>query len=239
MVWTVLTAIATLVSMVAYLFSVYYLRTELKGLEKDRYLSVTNELFALWQSQEFMQAQLWLMHSMKERTWAEFVAVHRAKEGELAFHRVGSFYDRVGTLVKMNLIDEKEILSTMGGYAIAVWLVIGPLVKEARALEHSNLFDDFERLLPACYECYVPSLGTETRIVPFSVEQAATPTVSVQEAHRRLRQPDPPLLLDVRQASHREADPRPLPGAILLPPDDVRTRYVELPKERDIIAYCT
>ena len=47
MIWTVVTAIATLVSMVAYLVTVFYLRTELKGLEKDRYLTVTNELFAL------------------------------------------------------------------------------------------------------------------------------------------------------------------------------------------------
>jgi hypothetical protein len=238
MVWTEVTAIATLISMVAYLFSVYYLRTELKGLEKDRYLSVTNELFALWQSQEFMQAQLWLMHSLKEQTWAEFVAAHRAGQGELAFHRVGSFYDRVGTLVRMGLIDEKEMLSTMGGYAIAVWLVIGPLVKEARTIEHSELFDDFEALLPACYECYVPKLGTEAKVTPFSLTQAA-PTISVKETQKRLKQANPPLLLDVRQASHREAEPRSLPGALLIAPDDIKARFQELPKDRDIIAFCT
>jgi len=238
MIWTVVTAIATLISMVAYLLSVYYLRTELKGLEKDRYLSVTNELFALWQSQEFMQAQLWLMHSLKERTWQEFVLAHRAGAGELAFHRVGSFYDRVGTLVKMGLIDEKEILSTMGGYAIGVWLVIGPLVKEARTLEHSNLFDDFERLLPACYECYVPALGSEANVIPFALTQAP-PTISIKETQKRLKQASPPLLLDVRQASHREADRRRLPDATIIPPDEVKDRYQELPKDREIIAYCT
>jgi hypothetical protein len=238
MVWTVVTAIATLVSMIAYLVTVFYLRVQLKGLEKDRYLTVTNELFALWQSQEFMQAQLWLMHSLKERSWSEFVAAHRAGTGELAFHRVGSFYDRVGTLVRMDLIDEKEILSTIGGYAIAVWLVIGPMVKEARTLEHSELFDDFEALLPACYECYVPALGTEARVTPFALAQPA-PTITVKEAARRRKQSNPPILLDVRQSGHRDADPRRLPGAILMPPDEVKSRYSELPQDREIIAYCT
>jgi hypothetical protein len=238
MFWTVLTTIATLISMVAYLISVYYLRTQLKGIEKDRYLSVTNDLFTLWQSQEFMQAQLWLMHSLKERTWTEFVTAHRAGAGELAFHRVGSFYDRVGTLVRMGLIDEKEILSTMGGYAIAVWLVIGPLVKEARTLEHSELFDDFEALLPACYECYVPKLGGETRVTPFSLTQAAS-TISVKETQRRLKQANPPLLLDVRQQSHRDAEPRSLPDAIIIPPDEIAARFQELQRDRDIIAFCT
>jgi hypothetical protein len=237
MFWTVLTAIATLISTGAYLLSAYYLRSELKSLEKDRYLSVTNELFALWQSQEFMQAQLWLMHNLKERTWSEFVAAHRAGAGELAFHRVGSFYDRVGTLVKMGLIDEKEILSTMGGYAIAVWLVIGPLVKEARTLEHSALFDDFERLLPACYECYVPSLGTKTKMMPFSVPQTAA-IISVQETQRKLAQVPPPVLLDVR-AGDLSAGPPGLAGAVRMEPDTVASRFQELPKEREIIAYCT
>lgn len=238
MIWTILTAVATLGSMVAYLVSVYYLRTEIKGLEKDRYLNVTSELFTLWQSREFMQAQFWLMHSMQERTWAEFVTAHRAGAGELAFHRVGSFYDRVGTLVRIGLIDEKEILSTLGGYAISVWLVIGPLVKEARALEHSELFNDFEALIPACYECYVPALGANPTVTPFSLTQVP-PTISAQEAQKRLNQPDPPLLLDVRQPSHLEADPRRLPGAVRIAPDEIQTRFQELPRDRGIIAYCT
>ena len=239
MIWSIVTAIATLVTTAAYLVSVYYLRTQLKGLEKDRYLSVTNDLFALWQSQEFMQAQLWLMHSLKERSWPEFIAAHRAQAGELAFHRVGSFYDRVGTLVRMGLIDEKEILSTVGGYAIGVWLVIGPLVKEVRTLEHSELFDDFEALLPACYECYVPSLGMEARVAPFELAQPA-PTIGVKETHRLLTTgSDPPLLLDVRQAGHRVAAPRRLPGAVAIAPNEIETRFQELPRNREIIAYCT
>jgi hypothetical protein len=36
-------------------------------------------------------------------------------------HRVGGFYDRVGNLIRHKLINEDDILHTIGGYAIAVW----------------------------------------------------------------------------------------------------------------------
>ena len=42
MIWTILTCIATLVSMCAYLITVYYVRAALKGLEKDHYLNMTS-----------------------------------------------------------------------------------------------------------------------------------------------------------------------------------------------------
>lgn len=240
MLWTILTALATLVSMIAYIITAFYIRSELKGLEKDRYLTVTNELYSLWQSRDFMEAQLWLLHKLPEETWQEFVQAHRGEAGELAFHRVGSFYDRVGTLVRMGLVDEKEILSTIGGYAIAVWQKIGPLVHEARGLEHSTLFDDFERLLPACHECYVPSLGRGQGVQPFALAQ--TPSIRKirpAEAFARLERGEALTLLDVRQPSHREQEPPTLPGALVIAPDEVPLRLGDLPKAGEIVAYCT
>ena len=98
MIWTILTCLATIISMVAYIITALYIRAELNGLEKDRYLTVTSQLFTTWQSREFMEAQLWLLHRLQETTWEGFVAAHRADTGEMAFHQVGAFYDRVGTL---------------------------------------------------------------------------------------------------------------------------------------------
>src|SRR5690348_12917254 len=77
MIWTILNAIATLISMVAFVVTALYIRAELKGLEKDRYLNVTGEIFAIWQSKEFMEAQLWLLHKLQATTWQEFVEAHR------------------------------------------------------------------------------------------------------------------------------------------------------------------
>src|SRR5437016_1912457 len=121
MIWSIITAVATLVSMIAYVITALYVRAELRHMDRSRFLQVTNDLFATWQSREFMEAQLWLLYRLEESNWEQFVQKHRGHIGEAAFHRVGSFYDRVGTLVRLRFIDDKEILSTIGAYAIAVW----------------------------------------------------------------------------------------------------------------------
>ncbi len=237
MFWTILTAVATIISMFAYLVTVLYVRAELKGLDKDRYLTVTNQLFTLWQSKEFMEAQLWLMHRLQETTWEGFVAAHRADTGELAFHQVGAFYDRVGTLIRLGLVDDKEILATMGGFAIAVWNKSGPLVYEARQIENSVLFQDYERMLPSCHECYVPSLKIDAPVAPFSLAQRED-RVSIAQLQRQLKSEAPPLLLDVRRDEQIALENRILPDAVHIAPDDIQTRWNELSPDRSIVVYC-
>jgi hypothetical protein len=237
MVWDALTAIASVVSMIAFVATAIYVRGQLRALEKDRYLEITNQLFAIWQSREFMEAQLWLLHRLEETTWERFVEAHRADTGEEAFHRVGSFYDRVGTLVRLGFVNEKEILSTIGAYAIAVWQKVEPLVTEARRVENSVLFDDFERLLPACHECYVPALGRDAQVTPFSLAQPRD-RISVGGLQRRLSRGEPVTLLDVRHPVQHNRDPEMLPGARWIPPDEVEMRFAELPRDREVVAYC-
>jgi hypothetical protein len=223
--------------MLAYVLTAVYIRGQLKHLEKDRYLAVTSNLFSIWQSPEFMEAQLWLLHRMEETTWEGFIKAHRGDVGEAAFHRVGSFYDRVGTLVRHRLINEEEILSTIGAYAIAVWQKIGPLVQEARRIENSVLFDDYERLLPACYECYVPTLGAKAKVRPFSLSQGEV-RISREEVKRRLDGGEPLTLLDVRQPAQVALAPETLPKTVQIPPDEVEQRLSELPPDREVVVYC-
>ena len=75
-------------------------------------------------------------------------------------------------------------------------------------------------------------------MIPFALTQAP-PTISVKEALKRMKQAAPPLFLDVRQSGHRETEPRRLPGAKIISPDEVKTRFQEIPFDREIIAYCT
>ena len=129
MLWTIISAIAAVVSTITYILTAIYVRDQLKGQRQDRYLHVTTELFTNWQDREFMEAQLWLVHRLQENDWQGFVAKHRCDYGEIAFNRVGGFYDRVGTLVRLGFVNEQEILTTIGGHAIAVWNKIEPLVR--------------------------------------------------------------------------------------------------------------
>ena len=235
--WTAINTLASVIATAAYILTALYIRAELKHLEKDRYLSITGELFSIWQSREFMEAQLWLLHRLEEGTWEEFVREHRGDHGEAAFHRVGSFYDRVGTLVRLRLINEQEILSTMGAYAIAVWQKIEPLVREARRIENSVLFDDFERLLPACYECYVPALGTKARVTPFALP-VRDDRIEVAELKRRIKKHQPVTVIDVRGAEQFQRDPRVIPGALHIPLVEIQARADELPRDREVVTYC-
>jgi hypothetical protein len=241
MTWDAITAIATFISMIAFILTALYIRAELKALEKDRYLAITNQLFSIWQSKEFMESQLWLLHRLQQTSWSDFVRAHRADIGESAFFRVGSFYDRVGTLVRMGLVNKEEILTTVGAHAIAVWQKIRGLVEDARRVEHSTLFADFEHLLPSCLECYVPVLGPQGQVQPFSLTRPMQPIsrIGQQELKERLDRGDPLTLVDVRQKKQVDLDPRGLPGARWLPPDEAAKRAEQLPRDREAIVYCT
>jgi rhodanese-related sulfurtransferase/predicted transcriptional regulator len=60
--------------------------------------------------------------------------------------------------------------------------------------------------------------------------------VTRDELRRRLRGGDPPIVLDVRPwEEYRSAH---LPGAVSIPVTELRKRLRELPREREIVAYC-
>lgn len=156
--WQMAAAIATVVSSVTFAASAIAVVLQLRQTARGHYFSVTSHLFEIWQSPEFQYDQLFLLHKLGRPTWEEFCAGGRGEQAERAIHRVGGYYDRVGNLVKHHLINKEEILPTIGGYAVAVWYRIQPLVKEMRLRENAVLFQNYESLLPECHECYVPGL---------------------------------------------------------------------------------
>ena len=191
--WQVIAEIATTVSTIAFGASAVVVVLQLRQAARERYFSVTAHLFEIWQSPEFQHDQLFLLHKLQNPTWEEFCADGRGERAERAIHRVGGYYDRVGNLVRHNLIRKDDILPTIGGYAVAVWHHIAPLVKELRLRENAVLFDNYEALLPECRECYVPGIDQRDRndAVPGaaaangSVElPSAIPRDSVQEPFR-------------------------------------------------------
>src|SRR5882724_5234429 len=173
--WQVAAAIATVISTVAFAASAIVVVLQLRQASRERYFSVTAHLFEIWQSPEFQHDQLFLLHKLPRSTWEDFCALGRGEHAERAIHRVGGYYDRVGNLVRHNLIDKNDILPTIGGYAVAVWHRIEPLVKELRLRENALLFQNYESLLPDCHECYVPGLAT-----PTTSAKAVTPDQMVQ-----------------------------------------------------------
>jgi hypothetical protein len=157
--WTALGALATVATMFVFIATGLVVWYQLRAQRADQFVQGTATIFAIWMDDDFQRAQQWILYELKEQTWKDYVAAHRNDYGERAIIRVGSYYNRIGYLVTYHLLgnNDRILLDTVAGLAIAVWQKIAPLVLEARLVENSTLFQDYERMLPRCYECYVPT----------------------------------------------------------------------------------
>jgi hypothetical protein len=55
----------------------------------------------------------------------------------------------------------------------------------------------------------------------------------------RLQSGDPVRILDLRTSIAYESSRQTLPGAIRLDPEELDTRHTDIPRDRDIVPYCT
>jgi membrane protein DedA with SNARE-associated domain/rhodanese-related sulfurtransferase len=63
--------------------------------------------------------------------------------------------------------------------------------------------------------------------------------ISVSELYQLIQTGAKPVIVDVRSSTARELEPRWIPGALHVPIPEVAHRMKELPRDRDIILYCT
>ena len=71
------------------------------------------------------------------------------------------------------------------------------------------------------------------------LRQIRTATISAEELKRRLDAGDDMVVVDVRDRLDFQAEPAIIPGALHLSIDELETRHAEIPRERDIVLYCT
>jgi hypothetical protein len=256
--WQVDSAIATVVSSIAVVASAIFVVLQLRQAARDRYFTITSHLFEIWQSPEFRDDELYLLHKLPSQNWDDFVAGGRGERAERAMHRVGGFYDRVGNLVRHGLINEDDILPTIGGFAIAVWERIEPIVQEARRRENTYLFQNFEAVLPTCHDCYIP-LTSEAVAAATSVSKAAvngrlreplwhrirfSPYVTMMDFWtRRIEPAEAKRKLDEGHAIMLDVTRKPevtkIRGAVRPNPRDLSGWLMAVEKTKDVITYCT
>ncbi|HEY9104763.1 DedA family protein/thiosulfate sulfurtransferase GlpE [Chitinimonas sp.] len=63
--------------------------------------------------------------------------------------------------------------------------------------------------------------------------------IDVVELRRLFDKGQAPLIVDVRSASLREGDPRRIPGALEMELEEVRHMLADVPKDREIVFYCS
>ncbi len=59
------------------------------------------------------------------------------------------------------------------------------------------------------------------------------------ELFAKLQRGDPVTIIDLRHPLDALPDPRTLPGAIRMTPDELRSRHGEIPRDRGVVLYCT
>jgi membrane protein DedA with SNARE-associated domain/rhodanese-related sulfurtransferase len=63
--------------------------------------------------------------------------------------------------------------------------------------------------------------------------------ISVEELRRQIERGDAPLIVDVRNATAQTLDRHRIPGAVHVPVQDAARHLSELPRDREIILYCS
>ena len=63
--------------------------------------------------------------------------------------------------------------------------------------------------------------------------------ISVGDLYELIEAGEQPIIVDVRSSTARALEPRWIPGAIHVPVDDVSRHLAELPRDREIVVYCT
>lgn len=66
-----------------------------------------------------------------------------------------------------------------------------------------------------------------------------TARISPEELKEKLDGGEEVFIVDLRHLLDVEADPHHIPGALHLSPDDLEARSPEIPRDRDIVLYCT
>src|SRR5204862_3359412 len=63
--------------------------------------------------------------------------------------------------------------------------------------------------------------------------------IGVDELRRLVHAGERPVIVDVRSPSARGLDPRYIPGALVMDLGEVEKRLEQLPRDRDVVFYCT
>lgn len=138
-------------------------------------------------------------------------------------------------------MDWKEF-ALLNGLGSAAW--VGACIW-AGVLLHAQIDGLLERLQdfgPVAFEATVGLVGAYVAFKWWERRRfAATLSVAridAEELRRLMREEPPPVVVDLRSALGREQDPRSIPGAVAMSPDELIARRDQLPRNCEIVLYC-
>lgn len=73
----------------------------------------------------------------------------------------------------------------------------------------------------------------------FSTDDSSVPRITVQEVKAKLDKGEDVVILDMRTGSDYSRSKYKIKGAIRMPVNYLESRYKELPRDKEIVTYCT
>ena len=64
-------------------------------------------------------------------------------------------------------------------------------------------------------------------------------SISAENLLEKIKRGDAPMIVDLRLKLDALADPRAIPGALPVPPEEVDAKLGQLPRDQEIVLYCT
>ncbi|HEV8120070.1 MAG TPA: VTT domain-containing protein [Candidatus Polarisedimenticolia bacterium] len=121
-----------------------------------------------------------------------------------------------------------------GAYACLGYLFSAQI---ERLVEHSLRFGrGMTLVLAGALAAYVLfKYGQRQRIL----RRLRVARITPEELKGRFDRGEDVFIVDLRHATDVEVDPQQIPGAVYLSPDDLDARHSEIPRDREIILYCT
>jgi len=71
------------------------------------------------------------------------------------------------------------------------------------------------------------------------IREIAVARITAEELRRKLEAGEDIVVVDLRHSVEFEADPAMIPGAVHLLPEELDARHGEIPRDKDVILYCT
>jgi NADPH-dependent 2,4-dienoyl-CoA reductase/sulfur reductase-like enzyme/rhodanese-related sulfurtransferase/two-component sensor histidine kinase len=148
------------------------------------------------------------------------------------------FMPNVKTLI-LKLIINKKTRRILGAQAIGDSDGFNKIDIISTAITGGMTIDQISNLdlcYAPSYSLAIDSVITASNIARNKLEKRFE-SVSTEEVHNKILRKDQFILLDVR--SHKEYEELRIPGSILIPLGILRNRLFELPKDREIVTFCS
>jgi hypothetical protein len=129
---------------------VIYYALQIRQQTKTRQTDLLMRLYSTWGSNEYLEAlSKFMMTEFKDYNdyKKKYAPTGFSEKPEfIALGKIGTFFQGVGVLLRMKIIDISFAGRLFGRSAIYTWEKMKPLVEGYRREEHAEMFADFEYL---------------------------------------------------------------------------------------------